>query len=302
MQAESVAVLRARIEEAKPRSYDPEARPIQPLKHGWLLQFLLATDDFTWRRWSRWHEMMLAGKVVGDSIPQIEWCISPHARKMIENSLNSITRYGGWQGWSSWQYFDYFLDWLLYGFGHAGHTDAPREPSGSEGASDRLYRTFNLETLLAFPSDYLGDILADNQFGKHSGFFPTPMHVVELMVRMAIDGDAREKTVCDPCVGTGRMLMAASNYSYRLYGMDIDATVIKATLVNGYLYAPWLVKPFPFLDAANLDPARAVHISNALASHKPGYHEGTVPDPNGKEYAPIKKRTRGGIDSRQNFA
>jgi len=27
---------------------------------------------------------------------------------------------------------------------------------------------------------------------------------------------------------------------------DIDPTVIKATLVNGYLFAPWLVKPFHF--------------------------------------------------------
>jgi hypothetical protein len=35
-----------------------------------------------------------------------------------------------------------------------------------------------------------------------------------------------------------------------LYGQDINPTVIKASLVNGYLYAPWMVKPFPFLDAA----------------------------------------------------
>ena len=62
------------------------------------------------------------------------------------------------------------------------------------------------------------------------------------------DGMRRDQTVCDPALGTGRMLLTASNYSYRLYGMDINQTVIKASLINGYLYAPWMVKPFPFFE------------------------------------------------------
>ena len=181
------------------------------------------------------------------------------------------------------------MDWLLFGFGHGGHKVLPKEPSGAEGASDRLYQVFNIETLLAYPHDYFGDILCENQHGQRSGFFPTPMSVVEMLVLMTVDGDARLKTVCDPCVGTGRMLLVASNYSLRLYGVDIDPTVIKATLVNGYLFAPWLVKPFPFLDGANLDPTQTIAISNALASHKPDYHQETVPSPNGQEYAPIKE-------------
>jgi hypothetical protein len=292
MQAEHLGILRAQIEAAKPRPFDPDVRPKQPLAHGWLLQFLLEADRFTWGRWEHWFEMMQVGKAVGEGIPQIEWTHSPAARKMLENALNSITRYGGWQGWSSWQYINYFFEWMLFGLGHDGHKTPPKEPAGSEGASDRLFQTFNLETLLAFPSDYFGDILADNQFGKQSGFFPTPMNIVEMMVRMVIDGDAREKTVCDPCVGTGRMLLAASNYSYRLYGVDIDGTVIKATLINGYLYAPWLVKPFPFLDRPNLDPAQDIKISNVLARQQPDYYKDTVPDTNGHEFAPIKKRKK----------
>lgn len=42
---------------------------------------------------------------------------------------------------------------------------------------------------------------------------------------------------------------------------SIDGTVIKATLVNGYLYAPWLVKPFPFLDGANVDPNQGASVT-----------------------------------------
>lgn len=60
--------------------------------------------------------------------------------------------------------------------------------------------------------------------------------------------DCRRESVCDPCVGTGRMLLHASNHSLRLYGLDIDATLCKATLVNGYLYAPWMVRPLAWLD------------------------------------------------------
>ena len=51
--------------------------------------------------------------------------------------------------------------------------------------------------------------------------------------------------VMEPCLGTGRMLLHASNYSLRLHGMDIDQTVLTAALVNGALYAPWMVRPFP---------------------------------------------------------
>ena len=98
MRAEHLGILRAQIEAAKPRPFDPDVRPKQPLAHGWLLQFLLEADRFTWGRWEHWFEMMQAGKAVGEGIPQIEWTHSPAARKMLENALNSITRYGGWQG------------------------------------------------------------------------------------------------------------------------------------------------------------------------------------------------------------
>jgi hypothetical protein len=251
MNPENLSALRRIIETAKPRKHQPDGGQQKPLSHGWMLPYLLAADDFTWKRWSHWYDLMQAGKIAGNGIPQIQWCFqgSPAARKMLENSLDCITRQGSWNGWSSWRYFNYLMEWLLYAFGHSGQNEEPKEPSGAEGASNRLYRVFNLETLLAYPYDFFGDILAENQHGRRAGFFPTPMNVVEAMVRMTIsDDDARTKTVCDPCVGTGRMLLAASNYSYRLYGADIDGTVIKATLVNGYLYAPWLVKPFPFLD------------------------------------------------------
>ena len=51
--------------------------------------------------------------------------------------------------------------------------------------------------------------------------------------------------VMDPAVGTGRLLLHASNYSYFLYGCDIDPLVTTICRINSALYVPWLVFPFP---------------------------------------------------------
>jgi len=40
------------------------------------------------------------------------------------------------------------------------------------------------------PHDYFGEILAENQHGRHVGFFPTPMEVCQLMALMTMgEGD-----------------------------------------------------------------------------------------------------------------
>lgn len=62
---------------------------------------------------------------------------------------------------------------------------------------------------------------------------------------MSQEDDLRSKKVSDPALGTGRMLLHASNYSLRLYGMDIDPLVVKISKINGALYAPWMSFPLP---------------------------------------------------------
>jgi hypothetical protein len=284
--------LRKVIAQAKPKP----CRVLQKspeLSHGWLLPYLLAADDFLWRRWQHWFETMSAQKVVG-AIPKIQWARNQAGFKMLDRALSAVSRHGDWRGWNSWSAVDYFLDWLLYGFGHQGQPQLPEERDESKGASDRLYQMFNLETLLAYPYDYLDEILAENQHGRHVGFFPTPMELCELMVRMTMgDVDARTKSVMDPCVGTGRMLLAASNHSCRLYGCDISPTVIKVTLINGFLYAPWLVRPFPFLDSALTDGSLSPVVSDGMAQQAPDHLRGTEHDTQMQwQFEPIKKRRR----------
>jgi hypothetical protein len=126
-------------------------------------------------------------------------------------------------------------------------------PCLNEETNEKLYRQVNLQPLLETPYDYLGEYVAA---GKANGwnptaFYPTPHSVVELMVQMTLteadaEGrDPRVRTVNDPCVGSGRMLLHASNHSFCLFGQDIDPLVIAICKINGALYAPWLSFPFP---------------------------------------------------------
>jgi hypothetical protein len=139
------------------------------------------------------------------------------------------------------------VDWLAFALGV--EIEPPRIGAN---ANEALYRTVNIEPLLLNPCDYFGAALAAQKGsgGKGwnpTGFFPTPHHVVEMMTQMTLgqEHNVRSKKVCDPALGTGRMLLHASNYSLRLYGMDIDSLVVKVCKINGALYAPWMSFPLP---------------------------------------------------------
>ena len=57
--------------------------------------------------------------------------------------------------------------------------------------------------------------------------------------------DPRTFSVCDPAVGSGRMLLHSSNFSLCLFGQDIDPLAVAMCLINGALYAPWISFPLP---------------------------------------------------------
>lgn len=268
--------MRARLRTLKPNAINDSLQC--DLKAGWLLPYLIGVDEVGYRRWAHWCEVMEAGHSVG-AIPRIDFADDMGgvslARKHIEKCLDLVAG-DGWLGWSSWEYLDYFLCWLLHGFGHSSQPELPREPR--KGASMRMYQTFNLAWPMLHPYDILGDLMAECAIGRRAGFYPTPHSVAEMMTAMAFgDDDARWKTVNDPAMGTGRMLLHASNHSYCLYGQDILDVCYKATLVNGYLFAPWMVKPFPKpAQSAPVEVAPAIEAVvvaagavDGLATHQP---------------------------------
>jgi hypothetical protein len=276
--------------------------PVAGKDAGWLLPTLILTDLKETARWDYWFTCMEAGTLPDAPLPPVYFLGTPHkdTLKMLTDSLDAISGHGkdSHLGWSSSTYFRFFTEWLLFGLGQKGSETPPADPMGCTGASDRLLEVFDLPLLLKHPYDYIGDLLSECAYGRHNSFYPTPHPVCEFMVRMLMLGeDNRTKTVCDPCTGTGRLLLHASNYSMRLFGMDIDQLMCQIALVNGYFFAPWLVRPLPFLDSGYDNPETSKSISDSITASAPAHIADrlvdTEPDTENQwRFEPIKLRRK----------
>jgi hypothetical protein len=214
---------------------------------GWLLPYIIELHGIVPAVADRWGYLLRtleAGKLLDEPIPQIAF--GPPDAKVF-SLLHKWSRLIGYDcgGWSD---FRTLLDWLCWAL--ALSSEAPRLTGE---VNEQLYRRVNLVPLLQRPYDYLGEHVAASKARgwNPTGFYPTPHSVVECMVRMTIhdvkeDGrDARTQSVCDPCVGSGRMLLRASNCSLKLWGQDIDPLAVAMCKLNGVLYAPWMAFPLP---------------------------------------------------------
>jgi len=187
------------------------------------------------------------------------------ARKHLDDLVD---RMGG-----GWEAMIHLIDWLAWGLGVGEMAECPKPMFGADW-NEFLYTDFELGRLQAADCDVLGGVLSDRH-GKGwnpNQFYPTPISVCTMMAQMTmmdterLEGDDRDPLVLsvnDPCVGTGRMLLAASNYSINLSGMDIDRVMVAACGINMALYAPWAVY-LPQL-ARRLLSRPAVTRGNALA-------------------------------------
>jgi hypothetical protein len=214
---------------------------------GWLLAYVVplhAVVPAVADRWGYHLRMLEAGKLLDEPIPQVAFG-PPDPR--VFTLLHEWSRLVG-RDCGGWTDFRALLDFLCWGLAVGGE-----EPRLIDGVSERLYRRVNVGRLLAGPHDYLGEYVALGKSGgwNPTGFYPTPHNVVELMVRMLLHDDKKEgrnprlRSVLDPCVGSGRMLLHASNRSLCLFGQDIDPLAVAMCKVNGALYAPWLSFPLP---------------------------------------------------------
>lgn len=216
---------------------------------GWLLNQiqLCHFHPAVINRWGYYLNIFESSELGDEPIPRVDFLDhvneSLPAYKNMMKCVDILDRvFGGWDS------FYGFLDWLTFAIGR----DRQPRREIDDKTQEQLYKTFNLEPWLTMPADYFGDVMCEMK-GKRNrtGFYPTPHSICEMMVAMTFLGnenseevDLRTATVCDPCVGTGRMLLHASNYSLRLFGQDIDGRVLQACLINGALYAPWITWPF----------------------------------------------------------
>ena len=208
---------------------------------GFLLPYVIAGSE----RWQYFLRTRDGGKLLDEPIPQIKFGAPDQQVYKIIRDWCRIIGYdcGGWSD------FRTLLEWLAWAL--AVGDEAPKQLK--EETRERLYRTVDLTPLLATPYDYLGQIVSEQKAPgwNPTAFFPTPHPVCEMMAMMNLADakkskrDPRTFTVCDPCVGSGRMLLHASNFSLRLYGQDIDPVAIAMCKINGAMYAPWMSFQLP---------------------------------------------------------
>lgn len=254
------------------KKVDPTVKRRDVLERGWMLSTLIEMESMLHGRWTHWENTMAINALVDsphvpfmmidEPIPQIYFEDSPNPKvmKMLGRCLDAIPQYGGWQGWSGTTYLEFFADWILFAFGHQSQLEMPEDPIGCEGASDRLYQLFCPDAMLVHPRDYFGDLLSETAYGRQNAFFPTPHNLCTLMTSITMAGleggdderALRKKSVLDPCTGTGRLLLHASNFSYYCIGQDIDLLLLKFALCNFYMYAPFVARPIPKLTGNTL--------------------------------------------------
>jgi hypothetical protein len=87
--------------------------------------------------------------------------------------------------------------------------------------------------------DILGDLFQGGITYGEAGQFLTPEPVCQMMAAMTVqDADGEEatgrKSVCDPCCGSGRMLLAVADVKphWEFVGQDVDLRCVRMTAIN----------------------------------------------------------------------
>jgi len=231
-------------------------------ERGWFFnQLVLIEGTFGAGRWDWWiARTMKDGRLGNHQIPQIEFIDSPQSKPAPrigwDASMCELASTPGETFKLATDVFDRLmrdgtnvsciLDWFLYACGD-NSVERPKHLSGEHEVFLYQEGMLMLSRMIANPTDWGQHIAGYIQGGgkQFTGWFPTPVCLSRLMVEATFNepekNDYRLKSVCDPCVGTGVMLLHASNYSLDLYGQDIDVVMLKWCRLNGYLFAPWMV-------------------------------------------------------------
>lgn len=110
------------------------------------------------------------------------------------------------------------------------HKDGPK---GTRGI-DVMPRMFGqlVEAMDNTRKDILGDLFQGAITYGEAGQYFTPESICQLMAKLTYDENAT--TVCDPCCGTGRMLLAAADEhrSREFIGQDVDLRCVRITAIN----------------------------------------------------------------------
>lgn len=215
---------------------------------GWLTYYVVRAHEvlpILGNRYGYLADILYHGSLPWRDIPQISFTeqdmsVVPAVEKIIAEMQH--------EGMSLSKAFRNLVGWISWAVGTStAKTCDEAFPALSEGLRELVYRKLNLDPWMQTPFDYLGWIYSEMKGGggrmnNPNAFYPTPASIVSLMSELTCSGMSRSDRMraeaCDPCVGSGRTLLAASNNALRLSGQDIDQLVCDIALINLALYAP----------------------------------------------------------------
>ncbi len=176
----------------------------------------------------------------------------------VSELVRNIEKISGKAGQSIWTTFTKFLDVSLEATQKVKVWDMQWEPELGvfEKARQDFYEGYAILLRNMYELTYQ-DVIGSaymqiNIANKRAGQFFTPWNIAKMMAEMIIGEPdlktytpQRPMTICDPCVGSGILLLAAASVLPRsfidegrvlFYGMDIDETCVKMACLNASLY------------------------------------------------------------------
>lgn len=224
--------------------------------HGWLLPELLWLDATYQGRYELWHCTKTQTNLTLETLARPEPIpfLKPGDAgfdKTLTMLKACFSAAGGDSQRPGMREVGYLARWILFSLGHPYQTRPPTMDNGPAGAKrTRLEHEFDLSQLIRFPSDYFGHLLALSKYGqRHTSFYPTLQPVSALMAELGhqVDQCSKPMRIFDPCLGTGRLALEASNYARALVGWERDRPLLEVALANFMLYAPDFALPIPAL-------------------------------------------------------
>lgn len=226
---------------------------------GWLLRRLVQEADRSHGRYSYLMETIDRGEQLYRPIPGVRFEEKPHSHVMqlLAHCLTLIRH--DWQDSveAARETINCLLDWLLWSFGHYTQDELPTPYWDLQGTyHNKLAQAFDFR-MLWHPYDYLGELM-ENMGLMYSLSMAAANNLANELFAGAMSSseygflqpgeDYRRFAFIDPECGSGRLLLAASNYTEEAIGLDTnDCLHAKAAIINLYLYAPHVLFPNPYL-------------------------------------------------------
>lgn len=216
------------------------------LRHGWMFQDIHLLDTIYFGRWEHWRSQIEFDDDINTAwtdTPQIHFVdtIQTSGLAMLKICLYRINSD---KAEISARTLEYLLNWILYGLGDRLVPELPTEPPGCEGASNRLYQLFDPKFLMINPRDSFGDLLS--QCSLMESDLLSHEKAREWVENEGSPTELGTYLIDDKECATGRILLEMSNFYDSVCGMTKNLIYAKCSLINGYLFAPWIAKPYQY--------------------------------------------------------